>query len=173
MQRIVIVGGPGCGKTTLARTLSERQGMPFVELDALYWGPGWTPVPDAVFRQRVLDALGGECWCAGGNYSRVRDVIWARADTLVWLDYPLRMSFGWLFKRTVRRIHTREELWAGNRETVRGAFFSRDSLLVYALTTHTGRRKKYALLLGQPIYQHLEVLRFCSPGEMQEWLVGR
>ena len=86
-RRIAVVGTSGSGKTTLAHRLAERLGIPHVELDALHWGPNWTPVAADLFRERVAQALSGEAWVVDGNYSRVRDIIWTRADTLVWLDY--------------------------------------------------------------------------------------
>ncbi len=86
-QRINVVGVTGSGKTTLARRLSDRLDIPHVELDALFWGPGWTETPDDVFRERVRQALAGERWVVDGNYSRIRDIIWPRADTIIWLDY--------------------------------------------------------------------------------------
>src|SRR5215813_3241988 len=91
-QRIMIIGTTGSGKTTLASQLAKRLALSQVELDALYWNPQWTPASPEVFRERVSAALSGERWVVDGNYQLVRDLIWQRADTLIWLDYPLPLA---------------------------------------------------------------------------------
>jgi adenylate kinase family enzyme len=103
-----------------------------------------------------------------GNYSKARDLIWGRADTLVWLDYPLGLVLFRLLRRALQRITTQEELWAGNRETWRGQFFSRDSLFIYAWRTHPRKRKEYPSIAAT--YPNLTLLRFQSPRQVQHWL---
>lgn len=171
MQRIVVVGVTGSGKSTLGEQLAQRLHFPFVELDALHWEANWTPAPLDIFRQRVDQALAGAQWVVGGNYSKVRDLIWTRADTLIWLDYPLYISLIRLFKRSVRRIVTQEDMWgSGNRETWRNQFFSRDSLFLWALKSARKTKKSYPKLLTQPEHAHLHVYRFKSPHDTQQWL---
>lgn len=170
MQRVVVVGTTGAGKTTFARRLAARLDCPHFDLDELFWGPAWTPVSREVFRARVSAALAGERWTVGGNYSAARDLVWARADTLVWLDYPLPLVLGRLLRRTLRRIVTREVLWAGNRETWRAQFFSRESLFLWALSSHPKQRREYPQALAQPEYAHLHWTRLRSPREAQAWL---
>lgn len=168
--RIVVVGTTGCGKTALARQLSRLFGVPHVELDALNWQANWTTAPTDLFRQRVEEALKGDGWVVDGNYSAVRDIVWPRATTLVWLDYNLWVIMWRLVSRTFRRTVTREELWSGNRERFLDQFLSRDSLFLWALRTYRMRRRTYPLLLNQPEYAHLRVLHLHSPGETREWL---
>ena len=72
-------------KSTLAAELARRLDAEFVELDALFWLPGWEQVSTDAFRERVSEAIAVECWVVGGNYSRARDLIWSAADTLIWL----------------------------------------------------------------------------------------
>ncbi len=74
-DRISVVGNTGSGKTTLAAELADMLGCPHIELDALHWGPDWTPQPVDIFRDRVRQATAGERWVVDGNYSRVRDII--------------------------------------------------------------------------------------------------
>jgi adenylate kinase family enzyme len=171
-QRIIVVGTTGAGKTTCARALSQRLGYPHIELDAMYWGPNWTPAPTEAFRQGVAQALSGAAWVADGNYRKARDVIWARADTLVWLDYALPVILWQLLRRALKRIITREELWGGNRETWRGQFLSRDSLFLWALTSHPRHCREYPVLLARPDNAHLSVVRLRSPRATREWLAG-
>ncbi len=172
MQRVSVVGTTGSGKTTVGRELATRLGVPFVELDALNWGPGWLPAGAAVFKGRVERAIAGGSWVVDGNYggAGVRDVVWARADTLVWLDYALWRILLQLFRRTTRRVVAREELWSGNRESFRNAFLSRNSLFLWALKTYRRRRLLYPAMLALPEHRHLRVLRFRSPRETRRWL---
>lgn len=169
-QRIVIVGTTCAGKTTLARALAERLHIPHVELDALYWGPGWTPAPPETFRSAIAEALSGEAWATDGNYSRARDIVWGRADTLIWLDYAFPVIMGRLIIRTLRRVVTREVLWNDNHETWRGAFFSRNSLFLWAIQTHARRRRNTLQRLQDPAYQHLTVIRLRSLKATRAWL---
>jgi adenylate kinase family enzyme len=171
MNRIVIVGTTGVGKTTLAEKLGHRLDIPCLDLDTLFWGPNWTSPPDDVFRQRVSEAIRGEHWVVGGNYRRARDLIWTKADTLIWLDYPLWLSMSRLFRRTIRRIITQEELFnSGNRETWLKQFFSRDSLFLWAVQSNRETHRDRERAFQQPEYRHLEVIRMRWPHETERWL---
>ena len=175
MNRVTVVSsGPGAGKTTLAHALAARIGAPHVELDALFWGPNWRHADPDVYRARVGDAVAGERWVIDGNYRAVRDVIWPRADTIVWLDYPLRIAYPRLVRRTLARWRSGEELWAGtgNRESFRLLFLSRDSLLWWALRTYRGRRKRFEADLAKPEHAHLDVVRLRGPLQAKAWLRG-
>lgn len=169
-RRTAVVGTSGSGKTTLASRLAQRLGVLHVELDAIHWGPDWTPAPRDLFRERTAQALGGEAWTTDGNYSAVRDIVWSRADTVVWLDYPLPLIMVRVTGRTVRRFITRERLWNENRERFRESFFSRDSIILWALCTYRRRRREYPMLFRQPEYAHLDVVRLRSPRAAREWL---
>lgn len=169
-QRISVVGTSGSGKTTTASLIAERLGIPHVELDALHWEPNWTEAPLDIFRERVTQALSGETWTVDGNYGKVRDIVWSRADTIVWLDYALPVILWQLIRRTLRRSLTQEELWSGNRETLSKALFSRESILLWALKTYRRRKKEYPALLGRSEHAHLALVRLRSPQETREWL---
>lgn len=147
-----------------------RIGGTFVDLDALNWGPGWTPSPVPVFRERAAAALSGARWVVAGNYRELRDIVWGAADTLIWLDFPLPLVLWRLLWRTLRRVLTREELWGGNRERLVAQFASRDSLFLYAMKTHYRRRREFPADLARSEYTHLRVLRFRMPGELERWL---
>ena len=109
-----------------------------------------------------------------GNYGGrgARDLVWPRADTVIWLDPPLRVIFARLFERAVRRIRSREELWpdTGNRETFRNQFFSRETLFWWALKTYRRRRRELPVILARPENAHLTVHRFQRLGEAEAWL---
>jgi adenylate kinase family enzyme len=172
LRRVVVIGPSGAGKTTMARELSRRLGVPHVELDALHWGPDWSLPTVEAFRERVAAALGGEEWSTDGNYSAVRDLVWGRAQVLVWLDYALPVFMTRLVTRTLRRVVQKEELWNGNRERLSNALFARDSLLSWTLSTYRKRRRKYVQLLDGPEFSHLAVVRLRSLRATREWLAG-
>lgn len=169
-RRIAVVGTSGSGKTTLAHRLAQQLGIPHVELDALHWDPNWTPAPPDLFRQRAAEALSGQAWTTDGNYSSVRDIVWKRADTVVWLDYSLPVIMGRVTWRTLRRSIRREELWNENRERLREALLSRDSIVWWALRTYRRRKREYPDLFGMPEYAHLNVVHLRSPRAAREWL---
>ncbi len=170
MQRISVVGTSGSGKTTLAKQISQRLTIPHVELDYLHWEPNWVEVPNDVMRQRVSQALSGSSWVVDGNYSMVRDIVWARADTVVWLDYSWPVVMRRILWRTLSRVVTQQEVCNGNRETWQKSFFSRDSVLLWALQTYSTNRQKYASLLQESKYTHLKFVHLHSPTNTQHWL---
>ena len=142
--------------------------MPHVELDALHWEPNWTEAPDAVLRERVSNAIAADGWVVDGNYSAVRDLVWGRAEAVVWLDLPLRTILWRYLRRTARRLARRQELWGGNRERLGTHLFSRDSLLWWILTTYRRRRAEYpALLAARP---DLLAVRLRSSRAADGWL---
>jgi len=126
------------------------------------------------FRVRVRSAITGERWVVDGNYraAGALELVWSRADTVVWLDYPLPLTLVRLARRVVARIRDGAELWpgTGNRETVRNAFFNRDSLLCFALRTHRGRRRRLAEMLTRTEFAHLAVYRFRHTRDADHWL---
>ena len=166
--KIAVVGTTGSGKTTVARRLAEHLGVPHVELDALHWGPGWSEPSAEEFRTRVAEALTQEGWVVDGGYhGKLGDLVLEQADLVVWLDPPLWTILGRLWTRTLSRIKGGDELWGGSRETWRGAFFSRNSLFVWALQTHRGRRRRYEERLAALPTVHLR-----SERETEAWLEG-
>jgi adenylate kinase family enzyme len=169
-RKVIIVGTTCAGKTTLARQLSAGCEQPHIELDAIYWGPNWTPLLLEQFRARVSEVIESDSWIMEGNYSQVRDMIWSQADTLIWLDYAFTLIMWRQVVRGLRRSLTREELWNGNRETLRMQFFSRESLIWWAIKTYHRRRRQYEALLQGPTYPNLQTIRLRSPAMTQRWL---
>src|SRR5690554_5255404 len=113
-QRILIAGTSGAGKSTLARQISERLGLPYVEIDSLFHGPDWTPLPD--FEARVDAFTAQPSWVCEWQYAAVRPLLAERAELLVWLDYPVTLVMWRVIRRTTLRWLRDEELWNGNRE---------------------------------------------------------
>jgi adenylate kinase family enzyme len=176
MHRMVVFGTTGSGKSRLAERLAERTGLRVIELDALFWGRDWQGVPDELFRHRVEretrdDGRDGGGWIVVGNYGQVRDLTWRPADTLIWLDLPFPIVFWRLFKRTLRRTLTQENLWGtGNRESFVRAFFSRHSILLWAIKTHRRNRERFAIEC-QFLGKEKRVVRLRTAREVEQFIV--
>jgi adenylate kinase family enzyme len=162
----VLASASGNGKTTVGRALAGRLGVPFVELDALVHGPGWVETPDDELRALVEPIVAGDGWVVDGGYLRkLGDLILRNADTVVWLDLPLRVWIPRLIRRTWRRRRGKEELWNDNRESLRDAFWGRESLCGYALRSHFRRRRLYPGLLAD-----YTVVRLRSQRDVERFL---
>jgi len=145
MRRVaVIASASGNGKTTLGRVLANRMGVPFVELDALVHGPNWIETPDEVLAAQLAPVLALDGWVIDGTYRRkLGDRVLEAADVVLWLDLPIRVWLPRLARRTGRRLIRREEIWNGNRESLRTAVWGRESLFGYALQSHFERRREW------------------------------
>lgn len=168
--RIVVIGPSCAGKSTFARSLAQERGCTHIELDDLFWSPDWAPKPTREFVRLVEAAAGGECWVADGNYSVARDVLWPRATTVVWLNFGLPRVLWRGLRRTVTRCATGQVLWHGNRESLRRAFLSRDSILVWIVTTFHRRQREFSALRRSGAYGHLTWLEARHPTEARELL---
>lgn len=172
MKRIVVVGSSGSGKSTLAESLADLLGCKHIEIDAHNFVAGWQTRPQSELHDRIERETHGECWVACGNYGTVRDVTWGRADTLVFLDYPLGLVLWRLTRRSLTRAITRENLWgSGNREN----FFvhlqwNKNSLYFWAITNHERRRREYPQLITLPEYAHLRYVHLTGPRIARMWL---
>jgi adenylate kinase family enzyme len=157
VQRISVVGNSGSGKTTLAKALATSLGVPHLELDSVFHQPGWQPLDRDAFRTRVGDFTAQPGWVADGNYSAVQDLIWGRADTVIWLDLPRRRVMRQLISRTLRRMVTGAELWNGNRERWRNLIKldPHESIIMWALTQHGKYRRRYQQAQRDPANAHL------------------
>jgi len=171
-ERIVIIGRTGSGKTTLARELAAALNMPHVELDALYFGPRFSTVPLAVLRERTSAAVAGDRWVTDGNKSAVRDLVWPRADTIIWLDYPLVVSLWRLGRRALWRasVLREEAAEAGGKTGLPSQFLSAARGVLLALRTHMRQRREYPRMFAKPENQHLAVVRLPSPRATRRWL---
>ena len=172
MRRVVVFGTTGSGKSWLAGKLAERHGLRLIELDRLYWGRDWEPAPLELFRHRVEREIRDGDWIVVGIYGQVRDLTWRAADTLIWLDLPFPLVFWRLFWRTLRRAITRENLWGtGNTESLVRTFFTRQSILLWAIRTHGRNRRRFTIdteFLGK----EKTVVRLTSAREVERFLAA-
>ncbi len=111
-----------------------------------------------------------DAWVSCGNYSYLLDIVWARADTVVWLNYSFPVVWSRALKRTIGRLISGETLWAGNRESLAGAFLSRDSILLWVMQTYHRRRREYVQRLASPEHESLRKIQFRRPTEAESFL---
>lgn len=172
-RRIAIYGNSGSGKSTLGRALGERLGLPYIELDEIvHYRPNWEDRTDEDFRAQVQARLDAspEGWVCDGNYGAVRDLILPQADAAIWLRLPFHVVYWRLASRTIWRSLRGAPLWHGNRESLRQTFFSKDSMLLWGLTSwRRSRRRTAEALASVPHGANVIVLR--TPKEVGE-LVG-
>jgi adenylate kinase family enzyme len=170
LMRIMIVGPTGAGKTTLAREAARITGLPHIEFDELFWEANWNCAPDAVVRQRLEKLTAGPCWILDGNFLQHKDAVWNRADALVWLDFPMPLTFSRTLKRTILRCFYHEILWGKNMESWRHAVLSRNSVLRWALKNWRVRRRQYEHIVHSSECNHMVIHRFHGPHDAQRWL---
>jgi adenylate kinase family enzyme len=173
--RIVVIGTSGAGKTTLARKIAERLGLPHIELDAINWQPGWRDLhrhDQPEFVRRVAEAIQAERWVADGNYGSVRDMLWRRATHLVWLDYERPVIMVQVIARSVYRAALGGELWAGTGNREHWHDFIRPSHPIrWAWSTWRQRRRETEERLGRSEFAHLVVFRLRRPAEADRVLI--
>ena len=167
-----MIGATGSGKSTFAHRLARSLDVAFVELDALFWESDWMPTPPDIFRARAEEATRATAWVVAGNYHHVRDIVWPRAEAIVWLDYALPLVFWRLTVLSVRRAVTREVLWSGNRENLGEhlMLWSERSLYHWLLKTYWRYKREYPRLFARPEHAHIEIVRFRAPREAERWL---
>jgi adenylate kinase family enzyme len=161
-RRYVVVGTSGSGKSTLAAQLAEHLGYAHAELDALNWLPNWQMSAVEDFREQVDAVASRERWVIDGNYSAVRDLVWPRADAVIWLDRPFHVVMGRIIWRSFLRGWHNRELWNGCRGSLRRSFFSRESVILWAAQTWKKRHREYPELLRRPEYSHLDIFEVTS-----------
>ena len=124
MRRVLIIGNSGGGKSTLARRLGEKLGLPVIYLDVLFWKPAWTESDDDEFRTRVAEALAAPAWVCDGNFGGSWDLRMPLADTIVWIDQPPWLCLIRAIWRVIQyREGTRPDMAEGCRESVDFKFY--------------------------------------------------
>lgn len=163
MRRVLLIGPCGSGKSTLARELAPLMGLPLVHMDQLGWQAGWVETEKAELNARLAEVVAGEEWLIEGNYGSTLTPRLARADTVIYLDFPIRLCLWRLAKRILtHRGRSRPDMPEGCPERFDLAFFW------YVMNWNTGPRvRTEAKLAG---YSG-EVIRLGSPAALAEWRV--
>lgn len=165
-MRINVIGTSGSGKTTFGRELADILKIPFIEMDAIFWGPDWNHLEDEVFFYRLANALEGDDWVLDGNYERTLPVKWERVEVVIWLDFSFPRTLRQAVSRAARRLISRQEIWpgTGNRESLR-MLFSKESIVLWTITTYGRRRKQILQMRESPKYQAIIFHQLRSPRE--------
>ncbi|MBF4270088.1 adenylate kinase [Vibrio anguillarum] len=174
MKRINVIGTSGSGKSTFSRQLANKLKYPYLEMDAIFWKPSWQESTDEEFFANLTESLSGEQWVLDGNYNRTAGIKWARADTIIWVDYSFPRTLFQAVKRALTRIVTKQELWgkAGNVESFKKSFLSKDSIILWTLKTYKTNRIRYKELLNDPRYSHINFVRVTSPKKAKAFIDG-
>jgi len=168
MQRILVAGSSGAGKTTLARELARRLDLPYVEIDSLFHGPNWVPRAEFVDDVDAFTCEPG--WVIDHDYSAVRHLVWSRIDTFIWLDYSRAVCEWRVIKRSVPRSVLRRELWNGNRETVWRMLLDAEHPVRWSWTHHASKRVDFEERVAAPEHAHINVVRLRRPRDAKAWL---
>ncbi len=168
MQRVLVAGITGSGKTTFAQQLAERCELPFHEMDALYHGPGWEPIP--TFVDDVAALAAHDRWVIDSHgYADVRDLLWSRADTVVWLAYTRRVAAVRVTRRSFHRAWTGAPMFNGNTETFRD-WLDPEHPVQWVWSQYTSRRDDMARRFADPGYAGLTKVRLTGPFAGRRWL---
>lgn len=170
LKRVAVVGSSCSGKTTFAVALAKLSGISHVQLDTLFWLENWRQQPSEVFAQKVAATVSKDAWIIDGNFTEVQHLTLKRATTIVWLNYSFATVFFRAICRSCQRVVTREELFAGNRESFWKTFFTRDSILYWIITTFSRRRRQYRKLFAERPDHIAFFIEFTRPKEAQEFL---
>ena len=160
-----MIGSNYSGKTTLAKQIAGELGIQHVELDAIHWMPDWVRRPSEELRKLTAEAVAQDRRVVDGNYLLVRDIVWERATTVIWLDYSFPVVFYRALRRTLTRSLTGQELFSGNRESLGRAFLSKDSILLWVITTFHRRPREFQQIIRNDEFPGLKFVRLHSQRE--------
>ena len=164
MKRVLVIGSGGAGKSTFARRLGERLGLPVIHLDKVFWRAGWVETPKDEWQRKVEELCAGDSWVMDGNYSGTLDVRLGACDTVVFLDLPRVLCTWRVLKRAVMYRDTpRPDMAPGCRENLQPKF------LHWVWTYRKRRRPKILATLGR-VAGEKRVIRLSSSAEVERFL---
>lgn len=164
MQRVLVIGPCGAGKSTLARELGPLLGLPVIHLDKLHWRPGWVEGSKAELLADLAREMAAERWLVDGNYGSTMEPRLALADTVIYLDFPVWLCLWRIVRRWWRwRGQSRPDMTQDCPERLDPAF------LWYVLRWNSGPGPRTERLL-QGFAGH--IIRLKSPHETERWLAS-
>lgn len=169
MKYINVVGGPGSGKSSLARGLADALNIFYIELDSINWLENWESMGESKFRNEISTLISEheDGWVVDGSYhQRLGELVRDKADTIVFLKIPLFITVPRVFVRSIRRIVTKELLWGKNQETLKGAM----NLLWWTAKYHRERKAKMKQLAKELESTDTKYYEFTRNKHAREWL---
>ena len=167
MNKIIVIGSSGAGKTTLAKNLSVALGIAHTELDSIFHLKNWQPLDTNEFQARVEEITNEPEWIICGNYFNKLggEDYFSKADTIIWCDYSFPLVFSRLLSRTLKRTITKQELWNENKESFVTNFFSKESVLLWMMHTWNEQNRRYAKIFEENNLTGTQLIRLRSPKE--------
>lgn len=174
MNRVVVVGTSGSGKTTIGREIANALDVPHLEMDSVMHVGDWNATPDAEFQRILAEFAEQERWVMDGNYTShgAREAVWPRVDAVVWLDLPRRVVMSRVVRRTLKRTLTREELWHGIREPLSNLYKTDpyENIILWAWTRYDHIRDKYETAMSEGSWDHATVHRLRTNAEANRFV---
>ena len=162
MQRVLVIGCSGVGKSTLSHQLADAWQLPLIHLDQGYWEAGWIESDKKIWRAKVAQHVLAERWIMDGNYGGTMDLRMAKADLVVWLDYSRWICLWRVIKRTLKyHGKTRPDMTDGCPERFDWPF------LVYIYDFAKKHRPRILNNLKEP--SSAIILQFKSPRQLNRW----
>ena len=164
MKRVLVIGSGGAGKSTFARRLGRRLGLPVIHLDRVYWHPGWVETPKDEWKRKVEELCAGDSWVMDGNYSGTLEIRLGACDAVIFLDLPRPLCMWRVLKRAVMYRDTpRPDMAAGCRENLQPKF-------LHWVWTYRKRRRPKILATLERVAGEKRVVRLSSSAEVERFL---
>lgn len=164
MQRVLVIGISGAGKSTFSRELAQRTGLPIIHLDKEFWRPGWAQTPRPEWRAKVEELAARERWIMDGNYDSSLDLRLPRADTVAWFDFPMLLCLRRAMWRALRDLNrVRPDMAEGCPERIDLEF------LRYIWTFNAKQRPRVVASL-EKFGAHIDPVVFRRDGEVAQFL---
>jgi adenylate kinase family enzyme len=168
--RISIVGVSCAGKSSLAKLISDKIDIPYIEQDQLFWYAGWKITSEEQFQKKVSEQITKESWVICGNFRETRTQVFDRATHIIWLNYPFSIVLKRAMKRTFIRVFKKQECCNGNYETFKHAYLSKNSIFYWILKTYKMRIRQYQNERNIAIEKGINFIEFRSPNDASRWL---
>jgi adenylate kinase family enzyme len=168
-KRTIIFGSTGMGKSTMVQRIAEEFSLPVIDIDSLRREAGKTSTPEETFAQLVKQSVMAETWLIDGSYTSVQEIVWPRAEAIVWLDFSFWVFLSRLIKRSLYRIFIRKK----SERPIKGRYqpaSERTTNYLRAIFSGKRRRKRYFAALYNSQNKHLHLIRFSNPEEVTIWL---
>lgn len=171
MQRVMIIGGSGSGKSTVARKLGDITGLPVVHIDKIHWLPGWVERPEAERYELIRDIVATEQWIFDGNYSSTFELRTARADTIIFLDISTARRVARVLWRTVTSYgRTRPDMTQDCPERLDSNFVN--FIVKWVARYHSRGARARAIALVEESRSKLTVHHLKSPRDVRRFLAN-